>query len=329
VDRALWLLLWLRFRAWLRRLGRTVRTPRGALLAALGVALFLLWLLSALLLGEPAHDGRAAEVRRYGPWALVGYCLVNLILTTGENALAFSAAEVNLLFPAPLSRRQLLLYKISGAVLNAVVSGLFFTIFLRQYAAHAVAALVGLTLAVLLLQLFAMLLALLASVVGARAYNRRRKLVLALLVAVAVVAGFRAFGRALTGDWRGLADDLDREPLFQVLLAPANWFVLAFSAEHLWPDLVQWAALALAVDGVLLLLIRTAVRAAATAAARRPRRGRRWRRRLPLRRATAPLPGRHRPDLVAAGHHLPAQLVVAGAGGAADRRHGRAATDPR
>src|SRR2546430_11409114 len=45
---------------------------------------------------------------------------------------------------APLSRRQLLLFKVWGVVLNSVLSAVFFTVFLRQYAALTVAALVGL-----------------------------------------------------------------------------------------------------------------------------------------------------------------------------------------
>jgi hypothetical protein len=255
LDRALWLLLWLRLRAWARRLWRSARTVRGGLLVGLGVSLFGLWVVTALVWGHPAAAHRAEEVRRYGPWALVGYCLVNLLLSSGENALTFSAAEVNLLFPAPLSRRQLLLYKVAGAAFNALVSGLFFAIFLRQYAVLTVAAVTGVVLAVLLLQLFAMLLGLLASVAGVAAYNRRRKLFLALVAVVAVGAGFGAFGPLLAGDWRGAADELDRVPLFRVLLAPASWFVLAFTAEQLWPDLVQWAALALAVNAVFVLAL--------------------------------------------------------------------------
>lgn len=100
-----------------------------------------------------------------------------------------------------------------------------------------------------------MLLALLASALGAHAYNRRRKLVLAALVVVLAVAAYRALAPVLRGDWRSVVSELEDEPLTQVLLAPASWFVLTFTAERVWPDLVQYAALALAVDGVLLLLL--------------------------------------------------------------------------
>lgn len=254
MDRALWLLLWLRCKAWARRLGRSVRTVRGALLVGVGLSLLLLWVVPALLTGAPV-GGRGAEVRQYGPWALLAFCVMNLLLSTNENALTFNAAEVNFLFPAPLSRRQLLLYKVWGVVGQSVLSGLFFTLFMRQYASLTVAAIVGLILTILMLQLFAMLLALLASVLGARAYNRRRKLVIGLVAVAIAAAAFQAFGGVWRGDWRSAVDELDRSPVVGVLLAPARWFVGAFSAEQLWPDLVQWAALALAVDGVLLLLL--------------------------------------------------------------------------
>ena len=79
----------------------------------LGLVLFVSWWLPTLLLGA-AVGGQVEEARHYGPWILVAYFLTNLLFSTGENALTFTAAEVNLLFPAPLSRRQLFLFKVWG-----------------------------------------------------------------------------------------------------------------------------------------------------------------------------------------------------------------------
>jgi hypothetical protein len=251
VHRALWLLLGLRLRGWLRRLRRALSTVRGALLAAFGFLLFVAWLLPSLLVPspEPTH---LEEVRRFGPLALVAFCLLNLIFSTGERAISFTPAEVNLLFPAPFSRRHLLLYKIAGTLGVSLLTALFLTLFGRQHTASFLSGLVGLTLTIFFLQLFSMTLALVGSAVGAQAYNRRRKLVLALVVAVLGVAVFQA-GLSLRGrPFLEILEELEQTPVVQIVLAPVGWLIQAATAERLWPDLVQWAALGLLLDLCLL-----------------------------------------------------------------------------
>jgi hypothetical protein len=254
VKRALWLLLWLRLVGWLRRLRRAVGTVRGVLFGALGLFLFGSWLLSVLLLGrtEPAN---LDEVRRTAPLAIIAFCILNLILSSGERSITFSPAEVNLLFPAPFSRRQLLLYKIAGSAGASLATALFLTLFGRRYTASLLTGFVGLSLTVLFLQLFSMTLALTASAVGAHAYDRGRKLVLTALVVLVTAVALSSSARAGRGDWLRLLEEVLDSPVVQVVLAPVGWLVRASTAERLWPDLVQWAALGAALDIGLLLLV--------------------------------------------------------------------------
>jgi uncharacterized membrane protein len=250
VNRALWLLLGLRLYGWLRRVGRSLGSVRGALLVAAGALVFLPWVLTLFLSTQPWGQ-HTAEVRRYGPLVLAAYCLVELVVMS-ERALTFSAAEVNFLFPAPLSRRQVLAYKVTGTLGSSLLSAALLTLFLRHYALNAAGAVVGLLLAVLFLQLFPMVLTLLATTVGARAYNRRRKVVLLLLAALAaavVLPGLLGKGQA------ELLDEVEASPVAQTLLAPFRWFVQAFTAERLWPDLAIWAGLGLLANGCLLVLV--------------------------------------------------------------------------
>ena len=57
------------------------------------------------------------------------------------------------------------------------------------------------------------------------------------------------------------------------MLAPFRWFILAFTAERVWPDLAGWAALGLAVDagliGLVFALDASYLEAASAASARR------------------------------------------------------------
>jgi hypothetical protein len=250
VNAGLWLLMWLRLWGWLRRAGRSLGSVRGILLVVFGALVFVPWILTWILGGVPLGQ-HTAEVRRYGPLALAAYCVLELLVSTG-GAITFSAAEVNFLFPGPLSRRQLLAYKVTATFGSSLLSTVLLTLFLRQYALTFAGAVVGLLLAMLFLQLFPMALALLASSLGARAYNRRRKvvlLVLAVLAAVALAGALRGQGG------RELLAELERSEIAQTLLAPFRWFVNAFTAERLWPDLVQWAGLGLLVNACVLAVV--------------------------------------------------------------------------
>jgi hypothetical protein len=254
MDRALWLLLRLRLRGWLRRLRRALSTVRGILLCAFGVLLFATWIGPAVLLG-PAPPEHLHDVRRFGPLVLVAFCVLNVVLSPGERGIVFSPAEVNLLFPGPFSRRQLLLYKIAGGFGTALISALFVALLTRQHTASLVAGFVGLALIFLFGQLFSMTLALLASAVGARAYNRSRRLVLAAvlagLAAVAILQGAEARQRG----WLEVLQDVEQQPVVQAILTPVGWLIQASTAARVWPDLVQWAGLGLLLNAALLLVV--------------------------------------------------------------------------
>lgn len=253
MDRALWFLFWLRLVGWLRRLRRTLSSVKGMLLAIVGLMIFLLWLLPSLLLAEPQSAEHLVQVRRYGPLLLLFFCISNVIFSSGERAISFSPAEVNLLFAAPFSRRQLLLYKILGSFAAALLSALILAVVLRQHTTGYLPGMLGLLLAMLFMQLFSMLLALVASLLGAAAYNRQRKVVLVLLLAAAGVLLWRQ-GLTLAGSsWPEILTALTDNPILQELLTPFRWLILTATAPRLWPDLVQYAALSLTANLVLLL----------------------------------------------------------------------------
>jgi hypothetical protein len=254
VNPALWLLIGLQTRGWLRYLGRNVRTVKGALLALVGLFVFVPWLLS-LLLAAHAGIGFAPEIRLYGPAALLLYCLLNVLLSSGERAIYFSPAEVNFLFPGPFGRRQLLAYKIGSGLLVSIPYTLFLTLLLRVHSPSFLSAFVGLLLMFTFMQLFGMALNLTALTVGARLYTRGRKLVLAGAVLLAVVVAWQAGGSPGGRDWRGLFDRAVQTPAWRVVSRPLGWFFEAFLAPRPWPDLVEYALLGTLVNGVMLAMV--------------------------------------------------------------------------
>jgi hypothetical protein len=232
---------------------------RGALLIVFGALIFLPWILWVFFQDPPPpHELQSLResVHRYGPLLLAAYSLLNLLVAS-EGALTFSPAEVNLLFPGPLSRRQLLAYKLLSVVGGAALTAVILTMFLRNLWANFLAGLLGLLLTAVFLQLLPMTLAMVASSVGARAYNRQRKILLIVLIVAVVAALLPYLGELASSDREQLLAELERlegEPVAKALLTPFRWFIEAFTATNL-PDLLRNGGLSLLVILVLLGLI--------------------------------------------------------------------------
>jgi hypothetical protein len=256
MDRALWLLVWLTFRGWARRLRRTAQTPKGMVLTVLGALIFVPMMFNVVLVAtafpEEEIAAKTAEIRHFGPAALLAYLVLALLLSSAEHGLTFTPAEIGFLFPAPFSRRQLVAYKIVTALLRSLLGTLFMTAVFHVYAPHFLAAFVGLLLAIVFFHLFAVAGALLANLLGALLYSRMRKLALGGLLVLILAVLLPHAGQLGSEGLRGLVDRLNDAPFFRVVLAPLRWFVEAFTAERLWPDLARWAVLGLAADAALL-----------------------------------------------------------------------------
>ncbi|HWE36973.1 MAG TPA: putative ABC exporter domain-containing protein [Isosphaeraceae bacterium] len=255
MDEALWLLLGLRLKAWGRRVVRGLKSPKGIILWLFGLGLFATWLMS-ILLPSTGGAGRLVEpARRYGPFFLLVWCLLSLILSTGERAIQFTPAEVNLLFSAPFSRRQLLAYKLWVILGGVLVFGVFMAVAMRTYSPTFLSAYVGMVLMGLFGQLLTMAVALIGATIGAAANTWRRRLALAILLAVVVVVAASVGRRALAVPTLEALQSIPDAPAVRAVLTPFRWFLLAFTARHLWPDLVEWGALAGLIDAGLVLLI--------------------------------------------------------------------------
>jgi hypothetical protein len=271
MPEALWLLLGLQLRGWLRYLGRSLRTVRGALLAVVGLTVFVFWLLT--LLAHPSASGIPPDqLRRYGPPLLLVYCLLNLLLSSGEKAIYFSPAEVYFLFSGPFTRRQVLAYKILLTLLIGVPATLVMTAAVRVRGASVLPSFLAVLLLYAFMQMFAMALSLLATAVGARAYSRGRRLALAALLVLAAAAALHAAGPPSGWRLRELAERALDSPLGQKALLPLGWFFELWLARDFWPDLVLYGLLGLGVDlalaGLVLALDAQYREAAAASSAR-------------------------------------------------------------
>jgi hypothetical protein len=254
VSRALWLLLGLQLRGWLRGVTRRLGTVKGALLAAVGLMVFMVWLAS-LVVTTRTPEYAQENIREWGPAALLLYCLLNVLSTSGDRAVYFSPGEVNFLFPAPFGRRELLAYKLALSFVFSLPTTLFMTVVFQIYAHSLVAAFVGLLLTYQFMQLFVTAVNLAASAVGARFFSLGRK---AAAVGAVLLIGVIAWQAGLVPAQGGVAEWLTaavHTEIWQTVSQPLRWFLDAFLSERLWPDLAWNAGLALAVDLVLVGIV--------------------------------------------------------------------------
>jgi hypothetical protein len=254
MNGALWLLIGLQLRGWLRYLIRSLGTVKGALLALVGLAVFLPWMASVLFLPRQGGSWSAEEFRHYGPGMLLLYCLINVVFSTGERSIYFPPAEVTFLFPGPFGRREILAYKIASTLLVSLPTALFMSLVLRVHASWYVAAFVGMLLMILFMQLFNMAINLLAVSVGTRLYTRGRKLMLAAAVLLGVALALQVGGSPAQWEVRQWVEKALATTTWKVASWPLRWFFDAFTATG-WADLVRSATLAALVNAALVFVV--------------------------------------------------------------------------
>ena len=92
-------------------------------------------------------------------------------MMSSDRGIYFTPAEVNFLFPAPLGRRSLLIFKIASSVIIGVPSCLILSVITYGYSRSFLNAFLGMLLIVMFMQMFGMALNLVAVTVG-RGYLR-------------------------------------------------------------------------------------------------------------------------------------------------------------
>ena len=254
---ALVYLYFLRMRASLRRMRRSVATPKGIIFAIFGLCLVVLWLGSLLARGLTGEVGDPAEIRGYVPYALVFFLLMALLTSAGERAIYFSPAEVNLLFSGPFSRRQLVLYKIGTIAMGIMLTSLFFAIFLFAQVGSFLAAYLGAFASLLLVQLVSMFMVMLSERAGQQLTVRLRW-VLGLGTLILLGSGLSSIvGSFEIEDPQGVLNAVRSGPggrILEGILAPYTWTVTAPTAGILALSFMGAMAINAAIVGAILVL---------------------------------------------------------------------------
>ena len=259
---ALWKLYRLRIRGSIRSMAGQLKSVRGAALAVFSVLVVCMMLgpnlLVAFNLRHHAAMGQSADTFREAiPVAMLLYVVLSIVTSVGERAIYFSPSEVDFLFPAPFSRRQILLYKILGGATASSFIALIMATSLAIWVRSWPAAALGFLLALLFVGSLTMCAQLVAQSVTERAFTRARRLLLGGLIATVAVALGQAASRGLDGPWGETLLRVRHSPVAEIVLAPFTVFAKIIAAERLAPDALGWAVPgAILVAGVYALAVR-------------------------------------------------------------------------
>src|SRR5262249_14985015 len=134
-------------------------------------------------------------------------------------------------------------------------SALLLTVPFAIHAHSMIAAFTGLVLALAMAFLFTIWVSLIASTLGALAFDRQRKVLFGLVLIVGCGAIAREGLNVLDlGPW-GVLERVEHSAVVRVMTSPFLPCVRAFTAPRLWSDLVVWAAAGGLIDTALVGLI--------------------------------------------------------------------------
>ncbi len=241
---------------WGRAIRRRLKGKKGVLLALGVLAALLLFIgpqlsLAAQVTAESVAE-TAAAVRLWGPPALMLMALFGMSSGVG---LLFRPSEIDFLFPAPVGRRELLLYHVLGKLSVVLLSSLWVAIFTLRWAPCWYGGFVGLFFGLSFLQLTSQLASLVLSTFSVRANKRVRQLVVIGLLALAVLGALVARQQmSAQTAFAAAAGELVGSTGVTIAAAPARVFVEIFASETVGAFAV-WTAGGLAILIVLFVLI--------------------------------------------------------------------------
>ena len=238
---ALWKLLRLTDKASWRTLFRGARTVRGALLLIflIGIAgLYVVFLvgITFFMRGRTDFPDFTGSAAPYLPLILLAIFLQAVLGSRGTGHLYFSPAEIAFLFAGPFHRRDLLLYKLIRRGFALVVGSLMISVTpVSWFLNGSLSAFVGLSLALVFVNLASLAATLARLIVEEAAQTRIRKMVLLAVTTLVVVALPQTFSRAPVLRFATLAASFRETWPGRVLLAPFEVFSNAMLAERLVP----------------------------------------------------------------------------------------------
>lgn len=258
MNSGLWLLI--RLNAWgkVRFLVRRTGSVRGALSMAAVAGFFLLVVGSQVLAFYGDDSFRRPDPDILRTWVPAAVLVFLLLDAWVGRALAFTPQEIDFLFPAPLSRRELLAYHVISRLGVRMLSGLWVSLFVHRHAPNAAAAVAAVVLGMVFLHLATELMALATAAISAWSspwVGRGFWVAVAVALVSAAASGIAAAPEGARA--QEVAESVIQSLPLRIATFPLRPFGELFAAESVRAALL-WGTAALgvlALQGVLLAVL--------------------------------------------------------------------------
>jgi hypothetical protein len=254
MPHALFHLMRLQFRGLTRRSLRGARTLRRLALFALGAVILLMWLGPSLFFSHRLPKSDPQRIRTAAPFALLGICVLTLVTSAGDKAISFTPGEVDMLFPGPFTRRQLIVYKLGKSTAAAMLSALFLSVLLHRHARWWPACYMGVFLSLLFIQFFSINAVIVTQTLGTRLQARVRLAVFIGAVVAGALIAREVFGGSTPLSVEQMMQSIGSSGIGYLVLAPFSCFAEAMTAPTL-AELLHWGLPAITIDVALLALL--------------------------------------------------------------------------
>jgi len=259
---ALWKLIRLQWYGHWRQFCRSLKTTRGIIFAAFVFAMILygmgsLYFASMVTSQSPQFTNATGklmdELFPVGFFLAIVYVI---LFSTGEATVHFTASEAAFLFPAPISRKQLLSYTLLKSLLGMAVISLFFMCFTSPGIVMAGPRWLAVLLTLGFLQLLTMNVAFVRQVLEEKMHVTIRRILSLVIGGTLLLAVLQTAQVAGGKDFVAIWKAFQESTITRWLLAPCQIFVRALRAK----DLMEFAPYALVLWIVDLLLLQVAYR---------------------------------------------------------------------
>jgi hypothetical protein len=254
---ALWKLIRLMWRGAFRQMRSSLKTVRGVFFFGFIIAMSLyglgsLYVASMFASQSQQFSGTIGQMRDdFLPIGLFCFTCYVILFSTGESTVYFTASEAAFLFPAPISRKQLLTYSLVKSVLGMSAVSFLFALFSSPGFALVIPRWMAIALTLLFLQLLTMNVAFIRHILQEKIRAQVRQAVSVLVGIVVLVALFQATKQLGDGDLQSIWKAFRYSTAATWVLAPFQVFVRALSAED-WVSFLPYAGILLLIDLVLL-----------------------------------------------------------------------------
>ncbi|MGR9088843.1 MAG: hypothetical protein ACU841_17505 [Gammaproteobacteria bacterium] len=253
-----------RFQAAVRQRLKELKTIRGVAFLLVTLAVMALFMMQSALPEGPVSglfpiDAQQTrkELDQFLSLGVLAAFLLTVFISPAPG-LYFSPAEINLLFSGPFTRRALLLYKLGCYGFGVLLSSLLIMLVVVMTPKPAYppqAIFLGTFLTLMFIQLLTVTAGLLWRWLKNRCSVRIGIFLVILPALLLAAAGWHDAGTA--GGLKSLLAQFQSSPAGALILAPFDVFAHITLAQSVYPDLLLWSSLGLALNlGLVAVIVR-------------------------------------------------------------------------